>query len=265
MNYPDDYINKIICGDCLEVMKGMPDNCVDLAVTSPPYDNLRDYQGYEFNFKSIARQLFRVTKQGGVVVWVIGDATINGSESGSSFRQALYFKDVGFNLYDTMIYEKNGPPYPSRDKYYQIFEYMFVLSKDRPKTFNPLKDRKNRWFEKWSPKRTRRNRNGKLIDSPHHWISGDYGVRFNIWKYNIGAGYSTKDKIAHDHPAIFPEKLAEDHIISWSNEGDVVLDPMCGSGTTCKMAKFTKRNFIGIEISPEYCKIAEDRLRQGVL
>lgn len=267
MTYPDDYINKIICGDCLEVMKGMPDKCIDLTVTSPPYDDLRNYQGYKFNFKSIAKQLFRVTKQGGVIAWIVGDATKNGSESGSSFKQALYFKDIGFNLHDTMIYEKNGPPYPAKNTYYQIFEYMFILSKGRPKTFNPIKDRKNRWAgQKWSPKRTRRTKEGELKEGPWY-IHQDskYGVRFNIWRYHTGAGYSTKDEIAFNHPATFPEKLAEDHIISWSNEGDVVLDPMCGSGTTCKMAKFTKRYFIDIEISPKYCKIDKERLRQGVL
>lgn len=267
MIYPDDFMNKIICGDCLEVMKEMPSKCIDLIITSPPYDDLRIYHGSEFDFKNIAKELFRILAKGGVLVWIVGDATINNSESGTSFRQVLYFKKLGFYIHDTMIYEKNGPSYPSQDKYYQIFEFMFVLSKGKPKTFNPIKDRKNRWYgQKFSPKRIRRTREGELKDGPWDISEGGlFGVRFNIWKYNTGAGYSTKDEIAYKHPAIFPEKLAEDHILSWSNEGDLVLDPLNGSGTTCKMAQSAKRNFIGIDISSDYCKIAEKRLAQGVL
>jgi len=267
MNWPDDFINKVIYGDCLEVMKEMPDECVDLVVTSPPYDDIREYGGYSFEFEFMAKELIRTLKKGGVIVWVVGDSTINESESGTSFVQALTFKKFGLNLHDTMIYKKNGPSYPSRNKYYQVFEYMFILSKGRPKTFNPIKDRKNKWYgQKFSSKRTRRTKAGELKDGP--WdISegGPFGIRFNIWKYNTGAGYSTKDEIAYQHPAIFPEKLAEDHILSWSNEGEIIMDPMCGSGTTCKMAHLAKRKFIGIDINLDYCKIAEKRLAQGVL
>lgn len=262
MNYPDDFINKIICGDCLEIAKKMPNECVDLIVTSPPYDNLRDYKGYVFNFKNIARQLFRVTKQGGVVVWVVGDETKDGNESGTSFKQALYFKEIGFNLFDTMIYFKQGFSNPSANRYHQVFEYMFILSKGKPKTFNPIKDRINRW-EKTFGRNTSRNKNGELKEVKRKIRFGKYGMRYNIWGYHTG--FNSKKYTEKEHPAIFPDNLAYDHIISWSNEGDVVLDPMCGSGTTCKMAKLTKRNFIGIETSQEYCKIAEDRLMQGVL
>lgn len=256
--------NHIYQGDCLEVMKTFPDESIDLVVTSPPYDELRDYKGYSFNFEGIAKELYRVIKQGSVVVWVVGDMTTDGSESGSSFRQALFFKDLGFNLHDTMIYLKNSPPYPSQGKYYQVFEYMFILSKGKPKTFNPIVDRENRWQTKWSDKRTRREKDGSLKEAPVTWEFKPLGVRFNVWKYNTGAENSTRDKIAYEHPATFPEKLAEDHIISWSNEGDIVLDPMCGSGTTCKMAKYTNRKYIGIDTSSDYCKIAEERLSQEV-
>ena len=205
--------------------------------------------------------------KGGIIVWIVGDSTINESESGTSFVQALTFKKFGLNLHDTMIYQKNGPSYPSQNKYYQVFEYMFIFSKGRPKTFNPLRDRKNKWYgQKWSSKRSRRNKKGELKNAPFYMSeSGELGIRFNIWKYNRGAGYSTKDEIAYQHPAIFPEKLAEDHILSWSNEGEIIMDPMCGSGTTCKMARLTKRDFIGIDINSDYCKIAEKRLAQGVL
>jgi len=262
MTYPDDYINKIICGDCPEVMKGMPDKCVDLTVTSPPYDNLRDYKGYEFNFKSIARQLFRVTKQGGVVVWVVGDATVNGNESGSSFKQVLHFKEIGFNLFDTMIYFKQGFSNPSANRYHQVFEYMFILSRGRPKTFNPIKDRINRW-EKSFGRNTSRNKNGELKEFKRKIRFGKYGMRYNIWEYHTG--FNPKKYTEKEHPAIFPENLAYDHIKSWSNEREIVLDPFIGSGTTARAAKDLHRNFIGIEISQDYCKIAENRLRQGVL
>ena len=261
-------VNKIIQGDCLEVMKGMPDNMIDLTVTSPPYDNLRDYKGYTFNFEGIAKELFRITKEGGVVVWVVGDATINGSESGTSFKQALYFKEIGFNLHDTMIYHKEGLTL-NHNRYEQEFEYMFIFSKGRPKIFNPLMD-KCKWYGMDS------DRTGQKLGTHSEIMkkarSGkdrtnikEFKIKGNVWKYNTGYGHSSKDKEAFKHPAIFPEQLAADHIMSWSNKGDLVLDPFNGSGTTTKMAKQLGRNFIGIEVSEEYCKIATERLRQEIL
>lgn len=256
----EEYLNKIICGDCLEVMKELPDKCVDLTVTSPPYDTLRDYKGYSFDFEGIAQELYRITKDGGVVVWVVGDATIKGSETGTSFKQALYFKELGFNLHDTMIYEKTGCSMPS-NRYLSSFEYMFVFSKGKPKTINFIKDRKNRFPTRWGKGRKVRNKDGSW-SYRENYEAKEYGRRFNIWRYNNGGqGYGHTDEYAHQHPATFPEKLAEDHILSWSNEGDTVLDPMCGSGTTLKMAQKNNRNFIGIEISEDYCKIAEERLK----
>jgi len=243
------------------ILKQMPSESIDLTVTSPPYNELRDYNGYEFDFEAIANELYRVTKKGGVVVWVVGDATIDGSETGTSFKQALYFKDIGFNLHDTMIYEKNNFSNPSSNRYHQIFEYMFVLSKGRPKTFNPIKDKINKCAGEtaWG-RNTVRQKDGSLIERGKKIIP-EVGMRNNIWKYIVGKGFGQKDDLAYKHPATFPEKLAEDHIISWSNEGDVVLDPMCGRGTTCKMAKKLNRKYIGIDISEEYCELA--RLRVG--
>ena len=259
-------INQIICGDCVEVMKSWPDECIDLTVTSPPYDNLRDYRGYTFDFESIARELYRITKPGGVVVWVVGDTTVNGSETGTSFRQALYFKDVcGFNLHDTMIYQKDACPFPERNRYYQSFEYMFVLSKGKPKTVNLIADKLNRKYGQKVAPSTHRQSDGKIVKmsanktDPTRTIK-KYGVRGNVWQYSPGNNKSTKDKYAYKHPAIFPEQLAADHIISWSNPGDIVLDPMCGSGTTCKMALKLGRRFIGIDIAEEYCEIARKRV-----
>jgi len=259
-----EYINKILQGDCIEVMKGIEDNSIDLTVTSPPYDNLRIYKGYIFNFEGIAKELFRVTKQGGIVVWVVGDATIKGSETGTSFKQALYFKEIGFNLHDTMIYEKNGSSFPARrngNRYSQIFEYMFIFSKGNLKTHNLICDKKNRWEGYTSfGKSKMRNKDGNLVEREMKPVP-EFSSRNNIWRYNTGNNYSTKDKIAYQHPAIFPEKLAQDHIISWSNPGDVVLDPMCGSGTTCKMAKELGRKYIGIEKDKDYVEIARKRIK----
>lgn len=262
MNNIDQYLNRVICGDCLERMRELPGECIDLTVTSPPYNNLRDYKGYVFDFEGIAKQLFRITKQGGVVVWVVGDATINGSETGTSFRQALYFKEIGFNLHDTMIYEKRGFVYPGQNRYNQCFEFMFVFCKNNIIVFNPIIDRMNYQKEQkahWG-KATYRQKNGKMKDAKKNYIVPYFSMRSNIWDYATGNGSITKDEIAHKHPAIFPDKLARDHIISWSNPGDIILDPMCGSGTTCKMAKELDRQFIGIEISPDYCAIAEKRI-----
>lgn len=250
-------LNKIYCGDCLEVMKDIPDKSIDMILTSPPYDNLRDYKGYTFNFEGIAKEIYRVLKDGGVCVWVVGDATIKGSETGTSFKQALYFKEIGFNLHDTMIYLKENLAFPDKNRYYQGFEYMFVFSKGVPKTFNPIKDKINKSFGRSMKGSTQRLPNGETIPFKHQDRTiPQNSTRFNYWfLYNAKRGIETK------HPAIFPEKLAEDHILSWSNENDIVLDPMTGSGTTLKMAKLSKRNYIGIEISEDYCKIAEERIK----
>jgi DNA modification methylase len=252
-------VNKIICGDSLTELKKMADESVDLTITSPPYDNLRLYgSNYVFDFKNTAKELFRTTKQGGVVVWVVGDQTINGSETGSSFKQALFFKEIGFNLHDTMIYNKGKCIYPNPKRYHQVFEYMFILSKGSPKTINLIKDRKNKWSQSWG-KRTFRQKDGTLKQKDIIKLR-DFGVRFNIWQINNGFMHTTLDKFAFEHPAMFPEALARDHIVSWSNKGDIVLDPMMGSGTTGKMAKILGRSFIGIEIEPKYFKIAQRRI-----
>ncbi len=256
-----EFKDKFICGDNVEVLRQFPNDCIDLTVTSPPYDNLRTYNGFEWDFKCVAKELYRVTKPGGVVVWVVGDATINGSETGTSFRQALYFKDeVGFNLHDTMIYAKTGFAKPFPNRYHQVFEYMFVLSKGKLKTFNPIKDRRNRYVGKNTKHNSWREIDGALT-SRKGTVVKEMGKRFNIWKYKIGKNLHTKDSSAFKHPAIFPEQLAQDHILSWSNPGDIVLDPMVGSGTTCKMAALNNRNYIGIDISEEYCEIARERIK----
>ena len=237
--------NKTYNENCLDTMARMEDNFIDLTVTSPPYDNLRTYNGYSFDFETIAKELYRVTKQGGVVVWIVGDATIKGSESGTSFKQALYFIECGFNLHDTMIYEKNSSTYPANNKsnrYSQIFEYMFILSKGKPNKTNLIKDKANKWAG-------HKDFSGKLKNPVP-----DFSPRNNIWKYTT----SFNDKT--NHPAVFPEQIAKDHIITWSDKGDLIYDCFMGSGTTAKMALSNERNYIGSEISKDYCHIIEERI-----
>jgi len=249
-------INEIQAVDCLDLMKKMKDNFVDLTVTSPPYDNLRDYNGYSFEFEEIAKELFRVTKEGGVVVWVVGDR-INGGYSMTSFKQALFFQQMGFKVHDIMIYQKKNTPFTRSGAYTNCYEFMFILSKGKPKTFNSLKEKTARSGYEPLPY----NKRADGINKKKLGKLNKEKVKTNIWAYAVGLGGTTKDRIAFKHPAVFPEKLAEDHILSWSNEGDLIFDPMCGSGTTCKMAKLHGRNFIGCDISEEYCNIARERIK----
>ena len=260
----------IICGDNCEVMRRMPSESIDLVVTSPPYDDLRTYGGHSWDFEGVAQQLWRLIKPGGVVVWIVNDATVNGSETGTSFRQALRFMEIGFRLHDTMIYSRDGCRFPEINRYYPVWEYMFVFSKSAPCCVNLIQDRRNLRAGDSLNSCTQREKDGTLQAVSASRVARDrvikeYGVRFNIWTYNCGNGKSTSDSIAFDHPAIFPESLARDHILSWSNEGDIVLDPFSGSGTTAKMAKHNGRKYIGIEVNPEYVEISLKRLEQGVL
>jgi DNA modification methylase len=260
-------LNKIYCESNLDTMANMPDNFIDLVITSPPYDNLRDYKGYSFDFESIAKELYRVIKEGGIVVWIVGDSTIDGSESGTSFKQALYFKECGFNLHDTMIYNRVSP-FPDSTRYHQSFEYMFVLSKGKPKTFNGLRENKSKKSFTSKNTTTYRNKDGttkklnkKAQERLKKSLNDKTKLMSNIWKISAGFGVSTVDKVAFNHPAIFPEKLAANHIVSWSNENDLVYDPFMGSGTTAKMAHIYKRNWIGSDLSKEYVDIANKRLK----
>lgn len=254
-----DFTDRIIQGDCVETMASMPESSVDLVVTSPPYDNLRSYNGYTFRFEEIAKQLFRVIKPGGIVVWVISDATIEGSETGTSFKQALFFREIGFNLHDTMIFRKKNPiPQIYRKRYNNEFEYMFVFSKGVVKTHNPIMvdclhaglQLNGTTYKNYSKTVQTREKMANPVK--------DQKIKGNIWEYVVGK--NAEDQEAKGHPAPFPCQLARDHISSWTNEGDVVLDPMCGSGTTCKVAKQLGRHFIGIDVSEEYCTIARTRV-----
>ena len=264
-------LNKVRNENCLDTMKLMKDNFIDLTVTSPPYDDLRTYKGFTLPLKEIAKELYRVTKDGGAVVWVVNDKTKNYCESLTSFKTAILFvEEAGFNLHDTMIYKRTCA-FPDVVRYYQDFEYMFVFSKGKPKTFNALKQLKSkgtlkRHKDKDPSKGGERQNNGNLKqqnDSAYkrkvESNKKDYRIKSNVWEFQRGNMKSTKDKIAFKHPAIFPEQLANDHIISWSNENDIVYDPFMGSGTTAKMSITNNRQWIGSEISYEYCEIIKER------
>ena len=241
--------------ECVSFMQDMKPESVDLTVTSPPYDSLRDYKGYSFDFEGIARGLFEITAEGGVVVWVVGER-INGGRSLTSFRQGLYFQEIGFNMHDVMIYQKRNTPFMRSNAYTNAYEFMFVLSKGKPKTFNPLKQKTVRHGYEMVV----HNKGPDAVNKKVLKKLKKEKTRTNIWAYAVGMGGTTSDKVAFQHPAVFPEKLAEDHILSWTNPGDLVFDPMCGSGTTCKMAMVHQREYIGVDISEEYIQIAEQRL-----
>lgn len=252
-------LDSVICGDNCEVMRQWPDECIDLVVTSPPYDDLREYGKHEWDFYGVAWNLARLLKHGGVIVWNVADATKNGSETGTSMRQALHFQRMGLNLHDTMIWHKPNAMPLNDNRYEQAWEYCFILSKGKPSVWNPLKE-KSAFAGKVIPgtqvekdgTRHPKNGTGNAVKNSK--------VRQNIFAYNVGGG-GTKT----GHPAVFPHALASDHIQSWSNAGDLVLDPFAGSGTTLKAAKELNRRYVGIEVNPEYVKICEERTMQESL
>ena len=254
-----DLENNIICGNCIDIMAKMPDNYIDLCLTSPPYDNLRTYNGFCLSLNNIIKQLHRVLKNGGVVVWVVADATINGSETGTSFRTALKFMETGFNLHDTMIFKKTNPiPQIYRKRYRNDFEYMFVFSKGKISTHNPIMENCLHAGLKLNGTTYKNYKKGEQIrKKPANPVKAQK-IKGNIWEYIVGK--KAEDQEAKEHPAPFPCALARDHILSWTNENDLVLDPMCGSGTTCVSALELNRKFIGIDISEEYCIMARKRI-----
>lgn len=263
MPYHVDEFGKIYNEDCLKILSELNDETIDCTITSPPYDGQRLYNGYSFDFENIARQLFRVIKPGGVIVWIVNDQTINGSETGTSFRQALFFKEIGFNLHDTMIYKKNALTFPETNRYYPCWEYMFIFSKGKPKTFNLISDRPNKQANKTI------TGNYRDIDGSLKEMSGakkkraikEVGIRFNIWEYNTGWQHSYREEFLKGHPAIFPLQLVKDHIISWTNPNDLILDIFMGSGTTAIGCIELNRQFIGCEISKDYCDLIVKRIK----
>ncbi len=260
-NYAE-FLDSVICGDNAEVLQTLPSECVDIVVTSPPYDNLRTYGGHSWDFEALAAQLVRVLKPGGVIVWVVSDATVDGSETGTSMRQAMHFMSLGMNLHDTMIWNKlqSSAIGGIVNRYWSVWEYMFIISKGKPKTFNPLDDRLNKWAGT-KVHGTIRKPDGTRI--PKSCIGNEIpamGRRNNVWE--VSPVLSNR---GDDHPAPFPESLVKDHLLSWSNPGDVVLDPFAGSGTSLVAAKELNRHWVGIEINAEYIPIIYRRLSQDVL
>ena len=256
-------LNKVHNESCITGMRKLDQESIDLVVTSPPYDNLRTYNDssqWDFpTFTLVATELVRVLKEGGVIMWNVGDATVDGSETGSSFRQALHFMDLGLRLHDTMLYQKPSAAYPASHKsvrYSQVFEYCFILSKGKPKTINLIKDKPNAWAgtTSWG-NASSRQKDGTIKEGTKKVSIADVGYRDNIWRINNGAGFGQSNKEVYAHPATMPEELARGHIITWSNPGDLVLDPFMGSGTTARMAFREDRNWIGFEIDPEYYEL----------
>jgi DNA modification methylase len=254
-------LGKIYLENCIDTMRRMPEEYVDMTITSPPYDDLRSYNGYEFPVDEIAKSLFRKTKEGGVVIWVVGDKTVNGSETLTSFRHALTFKEVGFNVHDTMLYVKNNPiPSDCGKRYRQCFEYMFCFSKGQPKTFNPITAPTKSAGTKIKAFRiTERGRGNVPDEDIGREIKSERKIS-NIFTYNVGTS-SSRDRIAFEHPAIFPEQLVKDQIRTWTSEGDVVYDCFMGSGTTGKIAEMLDRRWLGSEVSADYVRLAERRIR----
>jgi len=251
-------INKNYNESNLETLKRIPDNTIDLTVTSPPYDNLRIYKGFTMDWKELIKELYRTTVNGSVVVWVVGDSTQKGSETGTSFKQALFAMECGFNMHDTMIYQKSTPPL-THNRYEQNFEYMFVWSKGKPNVFNGLREPRE-YKDTRKSKAFGRNKDNS-VDFGYS-TQDETRLKRNVWKYFAGGG--ANDKTASKHPAIFPEQLANDHILSWTNENDLVYDCFMGSGTVAKMSILNNRNWIGSEISSEYCEIIEERVKKAL-
>ncbi|NQU26321.1 MAG: site-specific DNA-methyltransferase [Candidatus Nealsonbacteria bacterium] len=256
------FINTIIHSDCVVGMESLPNACIPFTMTSPPYDHLREYGRHKFEFEPIAQQLYRITMQGGVVVWVVRDGIVKGSESGTSARQKLYFLDLGFRLHATMVMKTKRTGFPQRVRYPTQFEYAFVLSKGRPRAINLIRDRRNSTAgQRHKIHRERGDGRRETVGYHPFKVVGKYGLRGNVWEYDVGGGKTTKDRFAFYHTALMHEQMAEDHIISWSRPGDLVFDPMCGGGTTTKMALVNHRRYLGFEVHEPYVEIAQKRMR----
>jgi DNA modification methylase len=231
--------------DCLEVMKKLPDECVNLTITSPPYDNMRDYNGYSFPFEEIANELYRITTDGGVLVWNVFDQKTNGGYSLTSFKQVMYFVEkCGFKLDSNIIWDKGTFAAPNSKAYHSVYEYVFILTKGKMKTFNPLLDRPNKHGGKTVKVASKTQKDGTRPKSDRTVVLDANGKRFNIWQI--------PSEKRSNHPAPFPLSLVGDCILTWSNIGDTVLDPFGGSFTTAVQANKLDRRWITCEMSEEY-------------
>ena len=265
---------ELVNGDCAAVLPGLPP--ADLILTSPPYDGMREYGGYSdaFDFDAVAAACVANLAPGGLLVWVVADQIVDGGDSGTSFRQALSFMGLGLTLHQPMIYQRWSLSGMRKKAYYKDFEYMFVFSKGKLKTANILEDKRN--LATGGRKASKMSGLGRSGDNQNSYLGltggivPEYGRRGSVWYYNAGkyAGNLKGDldyQTLAEHPAIFPQRLARNHILSWTNPGDLVIDPMVGSGTTLRAAADFGRRAVGIEINPEYCDLIRQRLAQSVL
>ena len=266
-----DAAGDLHLGDCADVLPRLNVSPA-LILTSPPYDALRDYGGYGFGFARVAEAIVGVMPDGGYLVWVVSDATKDGSETGTSYRQVLGFMERGLKLHDTMIYQRALPRYiKGEPRYANTFEFMFVFVKGLSRVFHPICDSPNVYAGKTVKRSAQmREEDGSRTTTNTHYGEpmkvATHSKRSNIWRYATGHGQSAPDMpSAHEHPAIFPLALARDHIRSWTNPGDLVLDPMAGSGTTLRAAKDLGRRFVGVEIHQPYWDLARKRLAQEVM
>lgn len=261
-NLPAEFVNTLLLSECFKAMRLLPSNCIPLTVTSPPYDSIRAYGDHQFDFIGIAEELYRVTAPGGVVVWIVQEQVVKGCQSGSSSEQRSYFHEIGFNLYDLMVMVSSGFHLPTKGRYVNQYQQAIVLSKGWPRSVTILADRPNKTAGKVS-KGIRRSRDGDLVKDHKGKPAPPFGKRGNVWEYVVGGGNTTRDSYAFGHPALMAEKMAQDHILSWSRPNDIVFDPMCGSATTCKMALLNHRRYLGVEIHEPYFDIAVRRLRDA--
>ena len=261
-------INQIYNEDCLETMGRMEDGLCDLILTSPPYDNLRRYGqertnhkrlkgGMSFDFESIAKEMTRVLKPGGVIMWNVQDQTINMSRTGSSMRQALYFMDeCGLNFWDHLIWYKTGTPFPSPHRYRSVWENMFIFSKGKPNTFNPILKR-NKTAGQVRNSRKFRDHKGDFVEGFQGTPIREFGNEDNVWYIANGANKSYKNKLSVNHPAVMTDEIARRHILTWTNENDIIYDPFLGASTTTRVARDNNRQWIGSEIHTPYYELSK--------
>ena len=246
-------------GDCLEILPTLGN--VDAVVTSPPYDNLRKYGGHApvDTFAAIT-EISNCLSRGGVCMWNVKDETRDGSETGTSFRQALHAMDSGLNLHDTMIYVRRGVTFPDANRYLPAFEYMFIFSNGSPRHFNGIKDRRNRYAGTVIHGTDRQSDGSLAARKCSSSEVPEYGLRYNWWElHNAQAGNGEFG----GHPAPMPYPMAHGHIQTWTDNGETILDPFMGSGTTGVACAKLGRKFIGIEIEPKYFDIACKRIEEA--
>ena len=258
-------VNKIICEDNITYLKTLPDECIDFVITSPPYDALRDYNGYKLDLHGLGVELLRVLKDGGICVMVIQDSTRDFAKSLTSFRTIVDWCDnIGFRLFECNIYNRQGTEGAWWKKRFRVdHEYMPIF----------LKGKRPQYFDKENIKIPSKH-GGKIMTGANirtkNGQTGSRKVKINPTKcpgtvMTFGNTCGGESKLKSKHPAVFPNMLAYDMIECFCPEDGTVLDPFNGSGTTTLAAKCLGRNYIGIDVSEEYNKIARERLETEII